>query len=82
MTKLNIKAFGLSCGMLWGLAMFLLGIINTYFNWGMDWVRLMSSIYIGYKPTLLGSVLGGIWGFFDAGVGGLVLAWIYNKFQK
>ncbi len=82
MAKLDIKAFGLSLGILWGAAMFLLGLTVMLFNWGAAWVTLMSSLYIGYKPTLLGSVIGGVWGFFDAGIGGVVAAWLYNKFQK
>ena len=40
------------------------------------------TLYIGYKPTVLGSVLGGIWGFFDAGIGGVVVAWLYNMLAK
>jgi len=42
----------------------------------------MASVYLGYTPTVLGSIIGGIWGFVDAGIGGLLLAWLYNKFLK
>jgi len=82
MAKLDIKALGLSFGIVWGAAMFLLGLMVMLFNWGVAWVALMSSLYIGYKPTLLGSLIGGIWGFIDAGIGGIVVAWLYNKLQK
>jgi len=39
--KLNIKAFGLSLGIVWGM-----------------------------------------WGFCDTGISGVIIAWLYNKFQK
>lgn len=82
MVKLDVKAFGLSVGMIWGLAMFTLGLINTGDHWGSGIVEVMSTLYIGYKPTVLGSIIGGIWGFLDAGIGGVVVAWLYNKIAK
>ena len=82
MAKLDIKAFGLSLGIVWGVAMFLLGLMVMFLNWGVAWVTLMSSVYIGYKPTLVGSIIGGVWGFIDAGIGGVAVAWLYNKLQK
>jgi len=82
MVKLDIKAFGLSLGIVWGVGMFLLGLMVLFCNWGSSLVGVMSSVYIGYKPTFLGSLIGGIWGFFDAGIGGAIIAWLYNKLQK
>lgn len=82
MAKLDIKAFGLSVGIVWGLAMLALGLINMGSHWGSGIVEVMSTLYIGYKATILGSIIGGIWGFFDAGIGGVVVAWLYNKFAK
>ncbi len=82
MVKLDIKAFGLSIGIVWGGVMFLLGLMVMFFNWGSALVSLMGSMYVGYKPTLLGSIIGGIWGFMDAGIGGVLVAWLYNRFQK
>jgi len=82
MAKLDIKAFGLACGIVWGSAMLFLGLINTFFAWGGGIERAMATVYIGYKSTPLGSIIGGVWGFFDAGIGGLALAWLYNKLAK
>ena len=82
MAKLNVKAFGLACGIVWGVAMLILGLLNTFGNWGTGIERAMATLYIGYRSTILGSIIGGIWGFFDAGIGGAVLAWLYNKLQK
>ena len=79
MAKLDIKAFGLTLGIVWGLAMLLMGLINTTDMWGDEIVKVMGSLYIGYRPTVLGSIIGGIWGFIDAGIGGVIIAWLYNR---
>ena len=80
--KLNVKAFGLACGIVWGLGMLSLGFLNTFGNWGAGIESAMATLYLGYKPTLVGSIIGGAWGFVDAGIGGLAIAWLYNKFAK
>ena len=82
MAKLDVKALALSLGLVWGAAMMLLGLTGIFFNWGRAFVVAMSSLYIGYKPTLMGSLIGGAWGFFDAGIAGAAIAWLYNKFHK
>jgi hypothetical protein len=81
MSKLSIKALGLAMGILWGAAMFFLGILNMFSNWGSGIQQAMATLYIGYQPTILGSIIGGIWGFFDCGIAGILLAWLYNKFS-
>ena len=82
MGKLNVKAFGLACGVLWGGGMLIMGLVDTVSTWGDAWGSVMASVYLGYAPTIGGSIIGGIWGFLDAGIGGLLLAWLYNKFSK
>jgi len=82
MSKLDVRAFGSACGIVWGSAMFLLGLMNMGCSWGSGIQQGMATLYIGYKPTILGSIIGGIWGFFDVGIGGVVVAWIYNKLAK
>jgi len=82
MAKLNVKAFGLAVGIVWGVGMFVLGIIAMAFGWGDRFIEILSSLYIGYKATFLGSIVGAVWGFIDAGIGGIIVAWLYNKFAK
>lgn len=79
MEKLNVKALALSLGITWSLCTLFLGWVAT-FGWGARIVDVMSSLYIGYAPTFIGGIIGGIWGFFDGAIGGLILAWIYNDF--
>jgi len=38
----------------------------------------LGSLYLGYKATPGGVVIGMIWAFFDAGIGGWLVAVIYN----
>jgi len=82
MNKLDVKALGLTLGIVWGGGMFLLGLTALLGGWGTQWVRAMGSLYIGYEPTVVGSIIGGAWGFVDAGIGGLLIAFIYNKLAK
>lgn len=82
MAKLDIKAFGLTLGIIWALAMLFLGLVNTTDQWGSGIVEVMGTLYIGYKPTVLGSLIGSIWGFLDAGIAGVLVAWLYNRLAK
>jgi len=77
--KLHVPAFGIACGLLWGLGMFVL-------TW---WMLLFGTtpageptifgrIYLGYTVSGAGSVIGLVWGLFDGLIGGLVFAWLYN----
>jgi len=45
-------------------------------------VTPLSSLYIGYAPSFVGGIIGGIWGFFDGLIGGAILALLYNAFAK
>jgi len=82
MAKLNVKALGLACGLLWGGTILIMGIIDTLSTWGDAWGQMLASIYLGYTPTISGSIVGGIWGFVVAGISGSILAWLYNKIAK
>lgn len=82
MNRLDVKALGLSLGIIWGSAMLLLGLINMAVPWGSGIMRAMETLYIGYKPTVAGSIIGGIWGFFDCGIAGVIIAWLYNILRK
>lgn len=82
MGKLDIKAFALTCGVLWSGAAFVLGLFAFLFSWGVEWVDLLGKVYIGYKATFAGSFVGAVWAFVDGFIGGGIFAWLYNKFLK
>jgi len=52
------------------------------FGWCVKFVDVMSSIYIGLNSTLIGSIIGAVWGFFDGAVGGAMIAFFYNLALK
>ena len=78
--KINIKAFGLALGLTWAGGVFILGFAAS-FGYGLELVDFISKLYVGYGPTLTASLVGAIWAFADAFLGGVVIAWLYNKFS-
>ncbi len=82
MKKLSPFAVGISVGIVMGAGLFLLGLGAWLIGLGSDIVEVASSLYKGYAPTPLGSLIGGIWAFIDWFIGGVIFAWIYNKFAE
>ena len=83
--KLNIKALAFTAAVLWSAAMLIVGIINMLNpEYGALFLTVMSSIYPGYHPFegYSSVIIGALYGFVDAGIGGLVFAWLYNCFAK
>ncbi len=76
--KLNVKAFGVACGLIWGAAAFIFGLWGSYYAPAGEVVAWMGQFYIGFSNGFLGALVGFVWGFLDAGIGGLILAWLYN----
>ncbi len=76
--KLNVKAFALTCGLWWGIGLFLL----TWWIIALDGATgdptFIGHLYRGYNISPLGSIIGLVWGFFDGLGGGAIFAWLYN----
>lgn len=62
----------------WRAGMLLVGLTACFFDWGTDIVDWMGKYYLGFKPTVLGSLIGAVWGFLDAAIGGAIIALVYN----
>lgn len=77
--KLNWKCFALSVGCAWALGQLLAGWI-AIFGRGEDYVEVMSSLYIGFKPSFVGGIIGALWGFLDGFIFGAILSGTYNAF--
>ena len=77
--KLNVTAFAVTCGLVWGLGLFLLTWWIILVEGATGDVTWIGRIYIGYRISPVGSLFGLVWGFFDALCGGLIFAWLYNK---
>ncbi|HVV69880.1 MAG TPA: bacteriophage holin [Gammaproteobacteria bacterium] len=78
-TKLHVLAFGFAFGILGAISMFIVGLFAMR-GYGVGYVTMLSSLYIGYSATFLGSILGAIWGFLDCFIFGVILAALYNCF--
>lgn len=79
-TKLCPVALGLSLGTMWGLVVFIMGLLAYFYTYGKPFVASIAALYLGYEPSVLGSIVGGIIGFIDAFIGGFILGWLYNMF--
>ncbi len=79
--RLDVRALALSVGLCWGGAMLFVGWTATA-GWGVEFVRVMGSVYIGFTPSFTGALVGGIWGFVDGMLAGLIVAVLYNLFAR
>ena len=76
--KLNVKAFALTCGILWGFGLFVLTWWIIAFEGATGDPTFIGRLYRGYSISPAGSVIGFIWALVDGVVGGAIFAWFYN----
>jgi hypothetical protein len=76
--RLNVKAFSLTCGMIWGLGLFLLTWWIIAFEGVTGDVTLIGRLYRGYNISPIGSFIGLIWAFIDGLIAGAIFALLYN----
>jgi hypothetical protein len=76
--KLDVKAFALTCGLIWGLGLFALAWWVIAFEGPSDRMTTIGLVYRGFTFAPLGSVIGLAWAFCDGFVGGAIFAWLYN----
>ena len=77
--KLNVKAFALTAGILWGAAVFIATVWLLAMGSGGSTVSLLGNFYLGYSFSTLGAIIGLVWGFVDGAICGALFAWLYNK---
>jgi hypothetical protein len=80
--KLNIKAFALTCSLIWGFGLFGLTWWIMAFEGQTGEVTIVGKIYRGFSITPLGSLIGLGWALADGFVGGLIFAWLYNALSS
>jgi hypothetical protein len=78
--RLSVKAFALTCGIIWGLGLFIITWWIIIFEGSTHDPTFIGLVYRGFNISPLGSVLGLIWAFFDALICGAIFAWLYNAF--
>lgn len=76
--KLNVKAFALTCGLIWGVGLFFMTWWIIAFEGATGEVTFIGRLYRGYTISPTGSVVGLMWALVDGSVGGAIFAWLYN----
>ena len=76
--KLNTTAFGITCGLILGLGLFMITWWIIAFDGATGDVTFIGHIYRGYNISPAGSFFGLIWGLLDGFIGGVIFAWLYN----
>jgi hypothetical protein len=76
--KLNVKAFALACGLVFGFGLFFITWWIIAFDGATGEVTFIGRLYRGYTISPVGSIIGLIWAFFDWMIGGAIFAWLYN----
>jgi len=80
--KLKVLPLGLTFGVLGAFAMIIMTIAAMYFNYGMLFTDFVMSIYPFYEVSWFGVLIGGLGGFLDGLIGGVLVASLYNGFSK
>ena len=80
--RLSVKGMAWAGALVWGGGVFVAALAN-YFRAGyaLSFLNVVDSIYPGYHAaTGLGSVFTGTgYALLDGGVGGALVAWLYNQ---
>ena len=83
--KFSVKGLALASGILWGVAMLGMGLVNLVWgSYGQQFLQTMSSVYPGYHATrsVVEVIVGTLYGVVDGLIGGAVFAWLYNQFAR
>ena len=77
---LKPKKLGFSLGIVWGVFVIIVGWIAglTQLSSAANFVSVLGQTYIGYEATLLGGLIGGLWGFIILFFFGWFVAKVYN----
>lgn len=76
--RLDVKAFALTCGLMWGLGLFCITWWIIAFDGATGEITLLGRLYRGYNLSPAGSVMGLAWALGDGLIGGAIFAWLYN----
>ena len=81
MQKLNVKAMAIAAGITWAIYVLFCGWAAAL-GWGGSIVHAFASYYVGYAPTFLGGIIGGIWALVDGAIAGAIFSLLYNRFAS
>jgi hypothetical protein len=76
---MNVKAFAVAAGILWGFLLLAFTLLEAARGVGHT-LGALSALYPGYSVTYLGSVVGLVYGFVSGALIGAAFCWLYNRF--
>lgn len=76
--RLDIKAFAMTTGVIWGLGVFFLTWWIIAFDGSTGEVTFLGRLYRGFNISPSGSIIGLLWALVDGLIGGAIFAWLYN----
>ncbi len=82
---LSVKGLALTCGILWGGCVLLVGVGNLVWpSYGVAFLEIPRSIYPGYAHTagFGGVIVGTLYALVDGVIVGGIFAWLYNKLRR
>jgi len=77
--KLDIKAFSMTCALVWGVGLFLVTWWIIAFDGATADPTFIGKLYLGYTLSPTGSFIGLAWALVDGAIGGAIFAWLYNR---
>lgn len=83
--KFDIKALAITCAILWGAVVLVMGIANLIWScYGRDFLQLLSSFYPGYNAhrNIGEVVIVTLYAIVDGFLAGLIVGWLYNLLAK
>lgn len=79
---LRKRAFGLSIGVVMGLAFLFLTWFLLWRNSPGEIMSKLNSIFYGYSYSWIGGIVGFIWGLVVGFIIGVLIAWFYDLISK
>lgn len=75
---MNVKAFAIAAGLLWGLLLFVVTLVETARGAGHT-LNVLGVLYIGYTVSYLGGFVALAYGFISGALIGAVFSGLYNR---
>ncbi|MBN2371429.1 MAG: bacteriophage holin [Vicinamibacteria bacterium] len=80
--RLNVRAFALTGGIVWGLTVCLATLWLLAFGYEGGMIRVLDHFYFGYSYSVVGAFVGLFWGFIDGAIFAALFAWLYNRLVR
>lgn len=79
--KLNWKALAAAFSLTWASFIVMLGLAAALTDWSLAAVEALGDIYLGFGPSLVGTLIGVPWALLDGAIAGALIGLLYNYFR-